>query len=39
LGNFNHVAAYKGSSKNTRKNEFTTHFEQKFIMGSYGVGI
>ena len=26
------------STKKHRKNEFTTHFEQKFTTGSYGVG-
>jgi hypothetical protein len=29
LGSFSHVVAYRSSLKKYKKNEFTTHFEQK----------
>jgi hypothetical protein len=39
LGSFCHMAACRSSSKKNMKNELNTHFQQKFAMGSYGVGI
>jgi hypothetical protein len=39
FGNLRHIVEYRSSSKSTRKIEFTTHFEQKFTMGSYGATI
>jgi hypothetical protein len=32
LGQFSHVVAHRSSSNNTRKIEFTAHFEQIFTM-------
>jgi hypothetical protein len=39
LGSFSHMAACRSSLENTLKNELNTCFQQKFAMGSYGVGI
>ena len=39
LGNFSHMATCISFLENTWKMSLITCFEQKFIMGSYGVGI
>jgi hypothetical protein len=39
LGSFSHMAACRSSLENAWKNELNTCFQQKFAMGSYGVGI
>jgi hypothetical protein len=39
LGSFSHMATCRSSLENTKRIKLTTLFEQKFIIGSYGVGI